>query len=333
MPGEEAEDDDDDEYGDIDWCDAGELCQAPRPREEAPPLGAAATSGGGGDGEVSPAADADSAGAGSTAGAYAGAGAASGAAETASPAGAVHSGSTSGAGDGSGGGEVSAAAQPSSGLAARAAAAAAAGACSSVPPPELEEMQRAQRQRARQLRREAVHRHQALALCFVARLRALSDACDSCLVQAVVLSRVPSLDAVLPGLDGRSAGCTRGGRSSSELGGRAALEGLLHEAVPGHGRCSAPAGPVPSLSSQLPPPAEERRCALLGVLLTGLGSRGALRMDEYVLLVVARCRAEGRPARVVMAAPWCLLQDMARSRDSRSSTSSSCMRQFNSDER
>uniref|UniRef100_A0A7S4Q1Z6 Rad4 beta-hairpin domain-containing protein n=1 Tax=Alexandrium monilatum TaxID=311494 RepID=A0A7S4Q1Z6_9DINO len=127
-----------------------------------------------------------------------------------------------------------------------------------VPPEE--------RKRRAKLRRVAAERHHTLALCFAARLRALTEVCDDTLVQAVALSRWPRLE---PDAWARE---------------------LVRPRAEDAGRCRWPA----SLAA-----GAARRCSLIAALNGGRQPTP----EDVALLLVARCRAEAVPARVVMALP------------------------------
>eukprot|EP00929_Paragymnodinium_shiwhaense_P108150 TRINITY_DN74473_c0_g1_i1.p1 TRINITY_DN74473_c0_g1~~TRINITY_DN74473_c0_g1_i1.p1 ORF type:complete len:719 (+),score=156.94 TRINITY_DN74473_c0_g1_i1:150-2159(+) len=152
-------------------------------------------------------------------------------------------------------------------------------AASAAAEPPVERRSVADRARQRELRKQAVDRHRALALCFVARLKRLNDHCDHPHVQAAAISVLPksAFDAAAAGSKLRSAECVGG-----------LLEKSLEKAmVVSRGRSAAAALQC------------GERCSLLLALI---GKRVATA-EEAVVLLVACCRAMGIPARLVILCP------------------------------
>lgn len=140
-----------------------------------------------------------------------------------------------------------------------------------------------QRRLQAQLRRSAAERHRVLALCFVARLQSLSKVCDDMLVQAMVLSRMPKALDARALLDNQD-------RFSEMLPIGLVLASAEIRKEPDQ----PPAPPLHQVPVWAP-----RRFDLLQVLC----GRRAASNEDLVLLLVARCRAEGIHARVAMAVP------------------------------
>lgn len=121
---------------------------------------------------------------------------------------------------------------------------------------------------AKRLRREAVLQHRVLSLCCVARLVWLNGMCNQELLQSSLLSLAPD--------------CLKGG-----VGG--ALQHLKT-------RLLAPSDAGTGKDGEVQP-------SLVRLLRALQGFSADLSAEEWVLLLVARCRAEGRPSRLALRCP------------------------------